>query len=79
MLDLSSEISKGQTMKNATRLFYYETHKNSVAMVSYENFKGSWAFSEWFKKHEGAIINFANEQNHRFGYMSSKKWIIEGI
>ena len=76
---LTREIAKSRDLKNATRLFYYETHSQSVAMVSYENFKGSWAFTEWFKKHEGVIMKFADEQNQRFGFMSSTKWIVEGI
>ena len=73
---INAEIRKSRKMKIGSRLFYYEQMKQNIACVSFEVYKGSWAYESWLKKNISAIQEFVDTQNERFGWQSSKKWTV---
>lgn len=70
---IKKEITKSRKMRIASRLFYYQEiwDTNVVACASFETFRGSWAFEQWFRNHKASIEEFVEQQNARFGYMGT--------
>lgn len=64
---IQREVTKSRNQKDAARLHYYTTiNWDSRAVASWEQFKGSWAYSIWIKQHQPTIDQFVEEQLHRF-------------
>lgn len=63
---IQSEIRKAKKQKNAEAVVYYKRALYFSAVVSFERFKGSWAYSEWVKKNSTEIKAQQLEFN-RFG------------
>lgn len=63
------EIKKSHKLRNATRLIYYTEaleQPGVVALASFEQFRGSWAFNDWFASRRNKILAFVDEQQRRF-------------
>jgi len=43
--------------KNAEKALFYYQNIDGAACISFEQFVGSWAYSEWTKKNQKAIDN----------------------
>lgn len=65
---ITKEITKSYNKKQAARLYYYKTNmeNGALAIASWEQFKGSWAGTNWIKQHEPAINAFIETQYCRF-------------
>lgn len=77
---IKNGIRKAQKLGNATMLYYYleASHKDLMALSSYEVFINSWAGQLWFKRLHEKIEEMAELENTRFnGFKSRKKWFVD--
>lgn len=68
---LVDELRKSTKMRDAIRWMYYkrvQDDDNIIAFVSYETFKGSWAYHQWLNKNKEEINNKIESDRKRFGY-----------
>ena len=66
---IQKEIVKSRQMRNPSRFFYYsKMAEDCVAMVSWEQFRGSWAYSVWTREHQHEIQSMIDSDNHRFSW-----------
>lgn len=67
---LADELKKSTKMRDAVRWMYYKKihdDEHIIAFVSYEVFKGSWAYHQWIIKNKDKINNKIQSDNQRFG------------
>jgi hypothetical protein len=63
------QIKKAHREKNAEMVVYYQNAlNNSVACVSFDKFKGSWAYTNWMSENINKIEAVESEFN-RFAYL----------
>jgi hypothetical protein len=66
---LTIELKKSIKTRNTARIVYYQQAiDKSIAVVSFERFKGSWAGEEWLKRNVNAINEIRDSNNRRFGW-----------
>jgi hypothetical protein len=64
---IQKEIARSRKMRNPSRFFYYsKISEDAVAAVSWEQFRGSWAYSVWISTHQQEIQAMIDSDNHRF-------------
>ncbi len=63
---IKRELTKSCKAKNAERYHYYSLALSGVAVVSFETFKGSWAYERWREREAAAIKEIEKEQNRLF-------------
>lgn len=72
---LKKAYTKARREKNVEAMaYYYEIiNSNTSANVSFERFKGSWAYDQWLKKPKTQeIISKIQEEFKRFSYMNEQ-------
>ena len=66
---IQKEIARSRKMRNPSRFFYYsKISEDAVAAVSWEQFRGSWAYSVWVSTHRQEIQAMIDSDNHRFSW-----------
>ena len=63
------ELKKASKQRNATMYLYYsqiQNNPNIIAFSSFEIFKGSWAYTQWYNKHKNEIANIIANNSRRF-------------
>lgn len=65
---IAKEIKRSINLKQAARLHYYKTNMETgtFAIASWEQFVGSWAYTNWIKQHKPTIDSFIEERQRRF-------------
>jgi len=66
---LAYELARSRRLKNPSRYFYYRQflgQENIVAFASWEQFRGSWAYSRFNADNRSAIEQMIREDNQRF-------------
>lgn len=67
---LRAAFKKASKEGNVEAMAYYATMGPTSASVSFERFKGSWAYGEWLKKPETQkVIQKIQDEMKRFSYM----------
>jgi len=71
---LVAEMNQSRKMRSPSRFFYYRQLLENVpsAVVSWEQFRGSWAYSMFNTKHRAEIQAMIESDNHRFPWA---RWI----
>jgi len=72
-IDLADQIKNQLNIafkrRDAPMFIYYQQMQNDpniIAFASYETFKGSWAYQEWYKKNRPAIDEFVKNNYNRY-------------
>jgi hypothetical protein len=63
-------LKKASKQRNATMYLYYtqiQNNPNILAFSSFEIFKGSWAYHQWYNKHQNDITDIIENNARRFG------------
>jgi predicted RNA-binding Zn-ribbon protein involved in translation (DUF1610 family) len=72
---LKNAFKKASKEGNVEAMAYYATKGNTSASVSFEQFKGSWAYDEWLKKPETIqTIQRIQDEMKRFSYLKENKY-----
>lgn len=67
---LKQLLKKASKQRNAPMYLYYsqiQNDPNIIAFSSFEIFKGSWAYHQWYNKHKDDINNIVSTNAKRFG------------
>ena len=67
---IKQELKKASKQRNATMYLYYtqiQNDPNIIAFSSFDIFKGSWAYTQWYNKHKDEIANIIATNLRRFG------------
>ena len=63
---IEKEIALSRQLKQAARLHYYQTiNYDSRAIISWEQFVGTWTYTHWIELHKSAIDAFIDQQNQQ--------------
>lgn len=63
---LEGLIKRAMKEKNAQKALYYSQNLGGCACVSFDRFKGSWAYDGWLKRNKQKIYDIEN--NYHFKY-----------
>jgi hypothetical protein len=67
---LEQLLNKASKQRNATMYMYYKQIQNDpniIAFSSFEIFKESWAYHQWYNNHKNVIYDFIVNEHKRFG------------
>lgn len=64
---VAKEIERSIELKQAARLHYYKTiNYDARAIVSWEQFVGTWTYTHWIDLHRPTIDAFIQQQHQRY-------------
>ncbi len=64
---VAKEIERSIELKQAARLHYYKTiNYDARAIVSWEQFVGTWTYVHWIELHRPTIDAFIEDRHRRF-------------
>lgn len=67
---INRELKKASKQRNATMYLYYkqlQDNNNLVAFTIYNQFKGSWAYHQWYNRYKDDINDIVAMNARRFG------------
>lgn len=71
---IKNQLNIAFKQRNAPMFIYYQQIQddpNIIAFASFKNFKGSWAYEQWYKKNRNTINEFVVNNHKRYGVIWS--------